>query len=225
LVLLSGCRAEQPRSAPPPPPRVLVVAPVLDLSGSGEIDPLKVTDLVASEFLGFQNVAVVPVNLVLAELERQGKVNVQSADDAVSLAQALGADATVVIAVTEYRPYWPPVVGMVMQWYAAHPHGSANTALNPVAASRAAQSLDGGLSEPRSLGLERQVQRVFNASDEAVLKEIRDYADDRDGHASPYGWRKYTRSQELYVRYCGWALIRTMLELDRVAQVPAEAKS
>jgi hypothetical protein len=226
VLLLSGCCAEQKHAAPPAPlARVLAVAPVIDLSGSGELDPLKITDLVASEFLAFENVAVVPVNLVLAELERAGKSNVESADDAVSLAQALGADATIVVAITEYRPYSPPVVGMVMQWYAARPDPRATRMLNPVAASRAAHDFAGGLSEPRAPGLERQVQRVFNAADEQVLEEVRDYADDRDGDPSPYGWRKYTRSQELYVRYCGWAMIRTMLELDRVAQLPPEAKS
>jgi hypothetical protein len=59
-----------------------------------------------------------------------------------------------------------------------------------------------------------QVQRVFNAADEKTLEELRDYAEMRGGHESAFGWRVYTKSQELYVRYCGWALIRTMLSLD-----------
>ncbi|MCK4341686.1 MAG: hypothetical protein KAY37_08195 [Phycisphaerae bacterium] len=73
-----------------------------------------------------------------------------------------------------------------------------------------------------------QVQRVFNAADEEPLEDIRAFAARRDGAGSPYGWRKYTKSQELYVRYFGWALIRTMLLQDANGQqavTPPEAES
>jgi hypothetical protein len=191
------------------PAHVVAIAPVLNLSGSQDFDPLKVTDLIASEFLSFKDVTVIPVNLALAELQRRGKYAVETPDDALALAHALGADATIVVAIHEYNPYSPPVVGLTMQWYAGSAAGEAGM---PPAGAR----------QPRW-----QVQRVFNASDEDILAEVREYADDRDGHASPYGWRKYTRSQELYLRYCGWATIRTMLRLENgvTPAEPHEAKS
>ena len=214
-VALGSACSQQNRSAPPVyiPPRVLVVAPVLNLSGSQDFDPLKVTDLVASEFLSFKGVAIVPVNLTLAELERQGKRAVDTPADAIELARALGADATIVTAVTEYNPYYPPVVGLIMQWYPARlepgrGHASAHSTAGTSGAGAVA------LSDIDVIGPRWQLQRVFNAADEDVVKQIRSFASERDGDTSPYGWRKCLQSQELYLRFCSHTLIFTMLRLD-----------
>jgi len=214
-------------SQPPPAPRVLAIAPVINLSGSVDFDALKLTDLIASEFLNFRGVAVVPVNLTLAELERQGRYSIETPEDAVQLARALGADATIVVAVTEYNPYSPPVVGLTMQWYDAWPT-SAPTGFDPRLASRMASGSEPRSAQPPPAGPRWQVQRVFNAANVDVLKDIRSFARQRSGDESPYGWRKYTKSQELYVRYCGWAMIRTMLRLytiDTMAREPNETES
>jgi hypothetical protein len=228
LIVASGC-AHQNHATPAvgQPTRVLVVAPVLNLSGSQDFDPLKVTDLIASEFVSYPGVSVIPVNLALAELARAGKTAVTSPDDAVTLAHVLGADATIVIAVTEYNPYSPPVVGLIMQWYSAHPQ-VRGTETERTTALREASGADSGLSEPQAVGPRWQVQRVFNAADEKLLKDVRQFASRRDGPKNPYGWRQYIKSQELYVRYCGWAMIRTMLMLDesnRATVEPDEAHS
>ena len=50
-----------------------------------------------------------------------GKTAVETPQDALDLAGELGADATLVAAITEYQPYDPPIVGVVMQWYARGP--------------------------------------------------------------------------------------------------------
>jgi hypothetical protein len=184
------------------------------LSGSQDFDSIKITDLVASEFVSTPGIAVVPLNLALAELERQGKYAVETAQDAVDLARAFNADATVVTAVTEYNPYSPPVIGLIMQWYAA---------AAPVTERRPVELSDASAAGPRW-----QVQRVFNAADEELLERIRSFARERDGDQSPYGWRKYVRSQELYVRFCTHSLILTMARLyqnDHVAAEPNETKS
>ena len=223
LATCSGCALLQ-RSAPlpPPSPRVLVVAPVLNYSGGQDFDPLKVTDLIASEFVSFEGISVVPVNLTLAELVRQGKTLVETPEEAVELARVFGADATVVVAVTEYNPYDPPVVGLVMQWYSAHPQ-KPRSGFDPLTASRSVSSPQIELSAAEAeLAPRWQVQRVFNAADEDLLEEIRSFAAQRGGDESPYGWRKYIRSQELYVRYATWALIRTMLMLDRNERAAVE---
>lgn len=211
--LVTGCswlHHGESRDATPSQPLVVVVAPVLNLSGSRHVDTLKVTDLVASELQTFENVAVIPVNLTLAALERRGLRYVETSTDACDLAAEFGADATIVTAITEYDPYNPPVVGLVMQWYASPLAGGA-TGFNPVSASRqAAGHAENGYDVARS-GPLLQVQQVFNAAHDQVLDEVREYAAKRDGHQSPYGWRRYVRAQELYVRYSCWSLIRTML--------------
>lgn len=220
-----GCaHRNHPAPQPAPSPRILVIAPVLNLSGSTDFDPLKVTDLVASEFQSFPDVAVIPVNLALAELERRGQAAVESPQDAVDLARALGADATIVVGVTEYNPYHPPIVGWVMQWYAAR----SGWEERPVEGAGESAQAGMALSEPGRPVPRYQVQRVFNAADEAVVKEVREFARSREGHQSPFGWRKYIRSQELYVRFSCSATIRSMLSLDHgghAAVKPNEAES
>jgi len=220
MVVLTGCTQRDKEPAlPPPAPHVLVVAPVLNLSGVHDVDSLKLTDWLASEFVSFPGTTVVPVNRVLAELLVRGKTTVESPQDAVALARAFGADATIVVALTEYNPYNPPVVGLVMQWYDASGEGA-------VATTQVARELPA--QNPPDLQPRWQVQRVFNAANGEIQDQVQHYADERDGQRSPYGWRKYLQSQELYVRYCCWALIKTMHSLDRdgrVAVEPNEAQS
>jgi hypothetical protein len=194
-------------------PRVVVVAPVLNLSGSRDFDPLVITDLVASEFSSAGHVSVIPVNRVLAELASHGKAAVESPAEAVALAHLFHADAAVVVAVTEYDPYDPPVVGLIVQWYAAEdgPATAASDTVTPGPGGAAELSATDGQT-PRW-----QIQRVFDASDGRVVKEIQKFAGRRDAQSSPYGWRRWIKSQELYVRFCSAALIETIngLEADR----------
>jgi hypothetical protein len=223
----SGCAARKQnteRSEPPPPQQVIVVAPVLNLSGTTDLDPLKLTDILASEFVATGTVAVIPVNLTLAALAQRGKAWVETPDDAVQLAREFGADATVVMAVTEFRPYDPPLIGLVMQWYAPSP---SEIRTPPAAARDPAGSASVTLSAAVAPGPRFQWQRVFDASQNSILEDVRRFASQRHGQRSPYGWRKYIKSQELYVRYCCWALIKPIERLNdvqRAGAVPTEVE-
>lgn len=188
---------------------VVVVAPVLNLSGSPDIDPIKLTDIVASEFQSF-SVSVVPVNLTLAALDRRGKTCVETPADALELAREFGADATVVTAVTEFDPYDPPIVGLVMQWYTLSGQQAGGASGSAGAPGNGAEAGGAGLSAAAAAQPRFQVQRVFNAADNKVLEEVREFASRREGAQSAYGWRQHIQSQELYVRYCCWAVIRTI---------------
>lgn len=188
---------------------MLVVAPVINLSGNQELDTLRLTDLLASECLSFPGVAVTPVNRVLAELAKRGKGTVETPADAADLARTFGADGTLVAAVTEWDPYMPPVVGLTLQLYDPPPSGAAETA--------DALSAAGG---PRW-----QAQRVFNAADEDVAAAVRRFAEDRETGAGPYAWRRTLASAELYWRYCSWSLIRTILGLDESGPAPWPAET
>lgn len=175
----------------------VVVAPVVNLSDTGEIDVIRLTDWVASEAASFDRISVVPVNLTLAALARSGKNRIETAEDAQWLAREFNADATVVSAITEYDPYSPPRMTWVMQWYDAHSSGD---------------STDRGML-PQLAQPVFQVQRAFYAASDEIKNEVKVYADHRDNHGSPYGWRRYVKSQELYARYCCWAMIRTIISL------------
>jgi hypothetical protein len=220
-LLGSGCAA--PGRAVEPNcdqrPRVIVVSPVLNLSGAADLDSLKLTDIVASEFLSFPSVSVVPVNLTLAALDRRGKAWVETPEDALELAREFGADATVVTAVTEYNPYDPPIVGLVMQWYEV-PHADA---------PHQGASADVALLAATTAGPQLQVQRVFDASHNGVQDEMRTFAAARPGHESPYGWHRWAEAQELYLRFCCWSTIKqTMQSLPKAgfsATAPGKVES
>lgn len=223
----TGCAQSKRAPASLPQPLVVAVAPVLNLSGSEDFDPLRFTDLIASELQTFDGIAVVPVNLALAELQHRGLHGIETPADARALGAALGADATLVTAVTEYDPYAPPVLGLVMQWYVVRPHAAVSP-LDPTAASRAARAPAGSLSERPGDAPQWQVQRVYNAAEQRIQADVQKYAERRGGTRSPYGWRKFLQSQELYVRYCGWTTIQTMLLLEgngRETREPVEAQS
>jgi hypothetical protein len=194
---------------------VVVVAPVLNYSGTNDFDPLQFTDIFASELASFPGVSVVPVNLVMAALGRRGKAFVEGPADALALAREFGADATVVAAVTEYRPYDPAVVGLIAQWYGLD--GSSGSSALTTRAAEAGWEL----SAAEQVRPTYQVQRVFNAAHEQVQKEVKEFAATRPGHESVYGWKRYLQSQELYVRYCCWSLIRTMQETIRQGRTDA----
>ncbi len=185
---------------------VVVVAPVLNLSNTGEVDIRKITDTVASELLSFPGLSVIPVNLSAAALARRGKVRVETPQEALELAGEFAADATLVAALMEFDPYYPPRVGLVMQWYEA-PGESAEP-------SRAGDEAGG---RPPG-GPAVQVQRVYDAACGEVLDDVERYGRRRKGGHSPYGWRKHVVSQELFVRYCCWATIRTMLSQNPAYQ-------
>ena len=186
-----------------PQAATIVVAPVLNLSGSPDFDPLRLTDIVASECVSFQGISVVPVNLTLAALQRRGQMWVRTPAEAIALADDLGADATVVVAVTEFSPYDPPTAGLIGQWYPAS--DSATSAVYTAGSS--------GTSHAQ-FSPTLQAQRVFNADDQLIVREMQEFAKLRDGNESPFGWRKYAASQELYLHYCAWSLIRSMLRVQ-----------
>jgi hypothetical protein len=203
-LLGAGCSQRNRESCPPPahqPLRVVAVAPVLNLSNSSEVDAVQITDMVASELASSQAVSVIPVNISLAALARRGKSRIESPAEARALAEELGADAAVVMALVDLDPYDPPRVGLVMQWYDQSGWEGRADAQAPQA----------------------QLQRVFDASDEDVIEDVKRFADDRDRHRSPYKWRRNVVSQQLFLRYCIWSTIRTMLSQKGLHPVTARA--
>ena len=190
-------------------PMTIAVAPALNLSGSMDFDPDRFADLMASELSYADGIAVIPVSRVLGVLAVQGLDRVESPGHAWELAKLLGADAILVFAVTEYDPYDPPSIGISAQLYGARPRAGSG-ALDPVALSRQA-----GLASARQPGrpdrLLAQVHRVFDASHDSVVADVRRFARRRRADESPYGWRQYVVSQRYYIRYCCHAMIRTLL--------------
>jgi hypothetical protein len=188
----------------------VAVAPALNFSGSSDFDREAVADLMASELSHVDGFEVIPVSRVLAVLAWQEREGIESPTHALEVRQALGADAILVFAVTEYDPYIPPVVGIAAQLYGTFP-GEAFTGVDPVRVSRSAAPLSerpvASSNEPLA-----QTTRVFNAAHEPTAVEVKAFAKLRDADESPFGWRKYMVSQQHYLRFCCQATIKELVQ-------------
>lgn len=212
-------------SSPFPKPMTLAVAPVLNFTGELGFDPVRCADLLASELCDVENISVLPVNRVVAYLAMQGRQQVESPAHAVAVAEAVGADAILVAGITEYDPY-TPVVGLALQMYTvSRPSLEEEPAEDAVAGSADSRPLlaseQAGPASPSG-----QVQIIYNANHEWVVKAVRHYADDRSEDAGPYGWRQYLRVQTLFLRFC-WhdAVERLMQQEGRRRTMLADVRS
>ncbi len=194
---------------------VIAVSPALNHSGSQDFDPLRLADLMASELAQQPGVSVIPQSRVLAQLASEDKERIESPAHALRVMERVGADGTVLFAVTEYDPYSPPVVGLSAQLYGYGP--VATSGFDPVAASRRSSPWEvGGDSQP----LRGEFQRVFDGSHEGLKKEIQRFARRRNADRSPYGWRKFLASQENFWRFCCNVTTRELIRQE-VTQVAA----
>ena len=203
-------------------PMTVAVAPALNLSGSPDFDPERVADLMASELGNVDGIDVIPVSRVLAVLARQGQREVGSPQHALDICEALGADAILVFAVTEYDPYDPPIIGITAQLYGHTRLGRGQSQVDPVLVSRQARPLPTPERGPWPGGQPlAQAQQVFNAAQPYVDREVRRFAQRRGAGQSPYGWRLYLASQEHYLRFCCAAVIETLVGSSPAREVAA----
>lgn len=63
---------------------------------------------------------VIPVGVAESAM-LQHDLDLRNPDDALKLCQLLKADAVVVGAVTDYDPYYPPRIGLQVDWYSPYP--------------------------------------------------------------------------------------------------------
>lgn len=225
IAVLVGCRGSRrfepvTIANPTQGSMTIAVAPALNLSGSPDFDANRFADLMASELSFAEGISVIPVSRVLGVLATQGRQHVQSPTHALEVAGLLGADAILVFAVTEYDPYEPPSIGISAELYGARPWMRSG-APDPQALSRQAQLSSAPVRSP-SRRLLAQNQSVFDASHESVVADIQRFALLRGADASPYGWRKFTVSQQHFIRYCCHASIRALLGAMAEPVEPAE---
>ncbi len=190
-------------------PVTIAVAPAINLSGSADFDPNRFADLMASELSFAEGVRVIPVSRVLGVLAAQRLERVESAVHAEQLARWVGADAILVFAVTEYDPYDPPSIGISAQLFGARPRVGLELP-GPVDPNEPVIR-DGVTPEKASVRVLAESQRVYDASHERIVREIRLFARQRNADESPYGWRRYVVDQQRYMRFCCHATVYALL--------------
>jgi hypothetical protein len=94
----------------------VAVAPFFNLSAEPSVDGRRFALAYYSELQKTSNYQVIPVGIVEAAI-RENDLDMSSPADAIKLAGILDADAVVVGAVTHYNPYYPPQLGVHVQWY------------------------------------------------------------------------------------------------------------
>ncbi len=97
----------------------VAVAPFVNLSDEPTVDGREFAIAYFAQLQEVPGFEVVPVTVV-EEAILQHRVMLDRPGEARRLAELLGVDAVVVGAVTDYDPYYPPRVGMRVEWYAAN---------------------------------------------------------------------------------------------------------
>jgi hypothetical protein len=130
-VMLAGCQFV-PRTARmaeihnpfPQLHKVAVVEFINDTTDDSVVDGLGFALLYASELQAIPGFEVVPPDVVRNEMRNLRMTPYELADPGRRrlLAESLGADALVIGSITEYTPYYPPRLGMKVNWYAANPY-------------------------------------------------------------------------------------------------------
>lgn len=220
ILACGGCAPGHEVAEPPlaPPPSVVAVAPVINLSNRDDWDPVRVTDFLTLELQARPEFIVVPTARVLAALTVLGRDAIQTPEDVRALGRELGADLVMVGAVTEYDPYDPPRVAWTLQMYLVEPPTRADwPALDPVAASR--EPTGTGVIPPdvaRGEAPVLQVQTLADLSRDRVRARMRAYGKERNGHQSPFGWAVHGKSQQLFLRFsCQDAILTMTKEMER----------
>ena len=126
FLCLSGCNALPVITREPtlhnPFPQISKVAVAQFFNDSAEktADMRQISLAYASELQSVPGFEVLPVEVVESAM-REHQIKLNGPDDARRLAQILGADALVVGVVTDYYAYYPPRMGLQVEWYAANP--------------------------------------------------------------------------------------------------------
>lgn len=204
-------------------PETLAIAPAINLSGSRDFDILVVSDTLYEEMQQVPGLSIVPVNKTLAAMQRMGLRSIDSPQVAQELARAVGAAGLVIPAVTAYDPYNPPKVGMILQLYSppgsslthisipVHPDESPVVLSNPGRPTVVASEVV-IMSEKQPLA---QVEGVFNATNQSVLRELRVFASGRTQYDSALMDQKYLLDSDSYMRFVCHAMIRRLMEVER----------
>jgi hypothetical protein len=203
------------------PDVVWAVAPLTNESGVSIVDELAVTDDLVDAITEVQGITALPVNRTLAAMRALGLPGVRSPGEARALARALGADAIVVGTITDWYPYDPPRLGMNLALY---PRTKALDvgAIDPVKLSQA--TTDSQISPGPAPQLPvAAIGEHFDASNHAVIADVRAFAVGRTDQRSAMGDEIYTKSMERYTQFVCFRMVELILDKERARLTVADA--
>jgi hypothetical protein len=123
----SGCSLIVPTSAhkpvirnPFPQLSRVAIAPFFNQSDEATLDGRQVAMAYFAELQATPGFEVVPLGVV-EEAIIEHRIDLSGPNEARRLAQILGVDAVAVGAITDFTEYYPPRLGLRVEWYAANP--------------------------------------------------------------------------------------------------------
>jgi len=125
-MLCSGCAAIPDRHVHPvyhnPFPQLhrIAILPFFNQSKEPTVDGDELAIAYYNELQSIPGFEVVPVGVTRRFLEAS-RLQPRSGADFQTLARLMQVDAIIVASVTEYSPYYPPRIGLSVDWYAANP--------------------------------------------------------------------------------------------------------
>jgi hypothetical protein len=203
---LAGCSGQKPYGVetesylPAKKRQVWAVAPVINLSGQKDVDPLLQADLVFAQLQQVHGLTVIPVNRVVEVYAGLRIEKVQTPEQAALVCDLLGCDALAVATVTEFDPYNPPKLGASVQVF-RKPRGYARPYnVDPRDLARQAAMHSDSLPAPGA-GQFVQAVGMFDAANGSVRQKLEEYAAGRNDPNGPMGMKEYYISMD---RYCGF---------------------
>jgi hypothetical protein len=185
------------------------VAPVLNLSGHREVDPVLQADLVFAQLQQVAGLNVLPVNRVV-EVYRALKVDqVQSEEQAAAVCQLLGCDALLVGTVSLYDPYDPPRMGASLQLFRSGKSVQGQN-VDPRELARRATLPSSAAMVPAAATF-LQTIGMFDASNGSTRDDLLRYATGRNDPVGPLKDRAYLVEMDRYAGFVYHSLIEEML--------------
>lgn len=125
-MLASGCAAIPDKFQEPlfhnPFPQLhrVAILPFFNQSAEPTVDGDVIAIAYYTQLQAIPGFEVMPVGVAKRMLEASA-IEPRTGSDFQRLAQMMGVDAVIVGSITEYSPYYPPRMGLTVDWYAANP--------------------------------------------------------------------------------------------------------
>ncbi len=128
LSTVSGCeimpvtRFKPVMQNPFPQLKTVAVLPFLNKTDNSNVNGSEIARLYAEELQKIPGFDVLAVRAVEEKMAESGFNTITNADDVRLLAKILGVEAVVIGRVNDYDCYYPPKLGLTVEWYAANPY-------------------------------------------------------------------------------------------------------
>jgi len=215
LACLAGCGGKKPPeygteqqlNLPGGVRQTWAVAPVVNLSGQTQVDPILQADEVYGQLQQVAGINAIPVNRVVEVYQSLRIRQVESEEQAALVCDLLGADALLVATVTVYDPFDPPKLGASLQLFRKGRSYQRPANVDPRVLSRMAAPMAD--ESPRPSGFV-QVVGMFDSANGSTRDDVLRYAAGRNDPTGPYKARAYLVDMD---RYCGFVYHSLISEL------------